>query len=68
MRGAHAFMTPHIAMANGKEPVVGVAPDIHDEDMPQLRKSYDETDEEGLVHGAWRGLGGSVVVGRAAGA
>ncbi len=40
-------MTPHV-LTGGKD--VAVMPD--EDDMPHLRKNYDETDEDGLVHGA----------------
>lgn len=54
-------MTPHVQsqMAGKAEAAeaeaVAVAPVVVDEDLPMLKKSYDETDEEGLHHGACGG-------------
>jgi hypothetical protein len=60
-------MAPSI-LSSAKEVIVAPV----EEEMPQLRKSYDDADEEGLVHGAcllrvcvgrglalaWTGIGG----------
>ena len=54
-------MTPHVQsqMAGKAEAAEAEAeaPVVVDEDLPMLKKSYDETDEEGLHHGAC-GMGG----------
>lgn len=51
-------MTPHVqTVGKGQDAPEAVAPVVVDDDLPMLQKSYDETDEEGLHHGALVGVG-----------